>query len=90
MDLVLEKELDTGLKEGELPLRRVTVEALDFDWLFERNNARILLSTLALDASDVALTKKSISIFISFMWSHYQPMIIKKILFPYCIYLAII
>jgi len=50
--------------EGEQTLRRVTVEALDFDWVFENDNAKTLLAVLANDASDLALTRRSIRIFI--------------------------
>ena len=51
-ELKLLREYETGLKEGEQELRRVTVEALDFDWVFENDNAKTLLSVLANDASD--------------------------------------
>jgi hypothetical protein len=37
--VVLEKKFDTGLPEGEKPLKRVQLEALDFDWIFDGNNA---------------------------------------------------
>ena len=71
-------------------MRRVTVEALDFDWIFEHDNAKILLAVLANDASDLALTRRSIRIFIQLMWSKYQSKIIYYIFFPYCLYLFII
>lgn len=88
--LKLAKEFDAGLAEGEEPLKRVTVEALDFDWLFENENAKTLLQLLASDANSSTLTRKSIKIFIELMWEHYQPAISKYMFFPYCIYLCII
>ena len=63
-ELKLLREYETGLKEGEQELRRVTVEALEFDWVFENDNAKTLLSVLANDASDRALTRRSIRTFI--------------------------
>jgi hypothetical protein len=45
--VVLEEQFDTGLPEGEKPLKRVQLEALDFDWIFDGDNAKILLRLLA-------------------------------------------
>ena len=68
---VIEEKFDTGLAEGEEPLKRVKVEALDFDWLFDGDNAKTLLRVLANDANDFALTQRSIKMFIELMWSHF-------------------
>lgn len=84
------RQYETGLDAGEQPLKRVTVEALDFDWIFECENAKTLLAILANDASDLALTRRSIRIFIQLMWSKYQSKIIYYIFYPYCLYLFII
>ena len=84
---VIEEVFDTGLAEGEEPLKRVKVEALDFDWLFEGDNAKTLLRVLANDANDFALTQRSIKVFIELMWSHYQIAIIKFIFIPYIVYM---
>ena len=86
----LTAEFDTGLPEGEEPLKRVTIEALDFDWLFINDNCKNLLEVLSSDANCEVLTRRSIKIFIQLMWDHYQPAITKYMFFPYCIYLIII
>jgi hypothetical protein len=65
----LEAKFDAGLPEGEKPLKRVQLEALDFDWIFEENNAKVLLRLLATEANNNALVKKSIKIFIDLMWA---------------------
>lgn len=85
--VVLEEKFDAGLPEGEQQLKRVQIEALDLDWLFIGDNAKILLKILASEANNSALTKKSIKIFIDLMWSKYQIAIIKFIFVPYMAYL---
>ena len=68
----LREEFDTGLEDGELPLKRVTIEALDFDWLFENDNAKTLLDILGgEDVNREVLTEKSIKIFVEKMWEFY-------------------
>ena len=85
---VLNQEFDYGLEDGEVPLKRVQIESLDFDWLFEGQNAATLLKILAQDANQECFTKKSISVFIDLMWSKYQSAIIYRIFMPYVIYLT--
>jgi hypothetical protein len=65
----------------------VQIEALDLDWIFNGDNAKILLKILASDANNAVLTKKTIKIFIDLMWSKYQIAIIKFIFVPYMAYL---
>ena len=84
----LEATFDAGLPEGEKPLKRVQLEALDFDWIFDENNAKVLLGLLATEANNNALTKKSIKIFIDLMWSKFQPAIILYVFVPYSIMLV--
>ena len=86
----LESTFDTGLPDGQKPLKRVQVQALDMDWLFYGDNAKILLSLLATEANNQTLVKQSIKTFVDLMWSYYQPAIIKRIFMPYIIYLFII
>lgn len=71
-------------------MKRVTIECLDLDWVFSGDNAKILLSVLASEANNAALTKKSIRIFVDLMWSHYQSAIIKFIFVPYMAYLIVL
>lgn len=70
-ECVLEEEFDNGLPEGENPLKRVKIQALDFDWLFEGENAKSLLTLLSTEANNACLTKKSIKTFVDLMWSYY-------------------
>jgi hypothetical protein len=88
--MTLMAEFDSGLSEGEQPLRRVQIEALDIDWIFTDDNAKILLDLLASEASNTVLTKKTITVFIDLMWSHYQSAIIKFIFVPYMAYLFVL
>lgn len=83
----LEATFDTGLPAGQRPLKRVQVEALDMDWLFVGDNSKILLRLLANEANNQTLVKKSIKTFVDLMWTHYQPAIVRKIFFPYMVYL---
>lgn len=66
------------------------IEALDLDWIFDGENSKILLSVLASEANNSALTKKSIKIFVDLMWSKYQTAIIKFIFVPYMAYLFVL
>ena len=60
------------------------------DWIFFEDNAEILLEILSESTNEKVLTKKSIRIFINFMWNYYQSAIIKKIFFPYVLYLLLL
>ena len=62
--MALQEKFDVGLAEGEQPLKRVQIEALDLDWIFSGDNAKTLLKILASDANNASLTKKTIKIFI--------------------------
>lgn len=86
----LDREFDTGLPDGEAPLKKVKVQALDMDWLFENDNAKILIELLANDANSAVLTEKTISTFIQLMWAKYQPAIIRRVFIPYLVYLGIV
>lgn len=76
--------------ENEINQTKMNIEALDFDWVFVGNNAANLLEILAQCDNPAALTKKSLKTFIDLMWKNYQPVIIKRIFFPYCFYLVIL
>ena len=60
------------------------------DWIFYENNSEKLLSILSDCTNEKVLTKKSIKIFINFMWKYYQKAIIYKIFCPYVVYLVLI
>lgn len=71
-------------------LRRVRVEALDFDWLFHEQNASTLLDILSETDNTRILTSKQIKLFVDLVWVHYQGAIIKFIFLPYMLYLLLI
>lgn len=73
--------------EGGAELKRVQVEALDLDWVFDGDNANRLLECLAEGANSAVLTKRSVRIFIALMWREYQNAIICYIFLPYIVYL---
>jgi len=86
----LDAEFDTGLPEGQTPLRKVAVKALDMDWLFENNNANTILNVLANDdTNNRVLTQEAIQVFLDLTWEVYQPAIIKKVFIPYLFYLCL-
>jgi len=70
-------------------INRVSVEACEFDWLFEGDNVETLITILVKTANPEVLTTKTIKMFIKYMWeTHYQKAIIYWIFFPYMIYLV--
>ena len=52
-EMTLEKEFVAEAEEQDAqPLRRVLIEALDFDWIFQGDNALIFLGLLANKSND--------------------------------------
>jgi hypothetical protein len=69
-------------------INRVSVEACEFDWLFEGDNVETLITILVKSANPEVLTTKTIKMFIKYMWeTHYQKAIIYWIFIPYIVYL---
>lgn len=86
----LDAEFDAGLPEGQTPLRKVKIQALDMDWLFENDNAKTLINVLANEESNpVVLTMETMQVFLNMTWEKYQPAIIKYVFIPYMIYLCL-
>lgn len=52
-------------------LKRVQVQAIDMDWLFEKNNAEDLIEIISKCQSTDALTKKPIKLFVNMMWTRF-------------------
>jgi hypothetical protein len=53
-------------------INRVSVEACEFDWLFEGDNVETLITILCKSANPEVLTTKTIKMFIKYMWeTHY-------------------
>lgn len=55
---------EPGFEKEKRPLKRVRIEAMDMDWLFQHDNSKLLINMLAEDAELAALTRKPIKIFI--------------------------
>lgn len=53
------------------PPKRVTVEALDMDWIFIGDNCRVLLRLLATEANNLVLVKNSIKTVVDLLWKYY-------------------
>jgi hypothetical protein len=50
----------------------VSVEACEFDWLFEGDNVETLITILVKSANPEVLTTQTIKMFIEYMWDiHY-------------------
>jgi len=67
----LHQEFELGVEAGNKDLKRVTIEAIDMDWIFYEDNSEKLLNILSDTTNEKVLTKKSIKIFVAFMWKHY-------------------
>ena len=60
------------------------------DWLFDHNNAEVLIEMISQVQGKEALTKPPVRYFVSMMWSRFQPRIISYVFVPYLIYLGMI
>lgn len=65
---------------------RVKIEALDFDWIFQEENGKTFLEILTGLESSSIYSRKSIQILIQMLWSVYQPLILRKVIYPYILY----
>ena len=71
-------------------MKRVKVEAIDFDWVFEGNNCKTLIKLLANKSDSKMLATKSIRSFIMLMWNkYYQQAIIRTIFLKFVIWMFI-
>lgn len=68
-------------------MKRVRVEAIDFDWIFIGNNVEHMINLLADKAQSKLFIQKSVRVFINFIWDQYQPLIITRVFLPYLLYL---
>ena len=60
---------DDDLDEDVKPPQRVSVEALDQDWLFVNNNGKRLIDLLVADNTNInVLGMKSVKVFIDLLW----------------------
>ena len=71
-------------------MKRVKVEAIDFDWVFEGNNCKTLIKLLAMKSESKLLATKSVRSFIMLMWhKYYQKAIIRTIFLKFVIFMFI-
>lgn len=79
------------------PVKRVTLQCLDFDWMFksyihndkEKFNAEIVIDLLNAEQIDTDLFKQtSFRIFINMMWRHYREKILYGRFMPFLFYLV--
>lgn len=66
---------------------RIGVSIINFEWIFEDNNAEVFLNLLVNMAKKSVFKHKSVKAFINILWKQYQPTIVKRIFYPYCFYL---
>jgi len=69
------------------PLKKVTVQAIDMDWLFQEHNIEAFIGILSERTFHQHLTLKPIKIFIELLWQKIQKRIICYVLVPYLMYL---
>lgn len=76
---------------GEEPKnkQRVSIEAVDFDWIFGPGNCKALITLLANYAKKQLYVTRAFKIFISLMWKNYQPKIVLRMLVPFIVYLIL-
>lgn len=70
-------------------VKRIRIEAIDFDWIFIGDNTANMINLLANHADTKLLVQKSVRVFISLIWDEYHPKIVRRIFIPYLIYLCI-
>jgi len=82
----LEEKVD-ALQE-EQKLKRVEVTAIEFDWVFRGPRAKKFVKFLGeTDNLDLFLIP-TINAVVMYQWQFFKPAIIKKIFFPFLIYLS--
>ena len=73
--------------KDESIVKRVSVEAIDFDWIFLGENAESFLKLLTQQNQGRLFIQNSIRIFIELLWQKYQQAIVMKIFVPYLTYM---
>ena len=86
----LRPQLLKQVDDNDSQVKRVSIEAVDFDWIFEGDNAKQFIMLLANNARSKIYIQKSVRVFISLIWERYQKEIVKKIFIPYCVNMMII
>ena len=53
-------------------VKRIKIEAIDFDWIFTGDNAKNMVNILADNASTKLLVQKSVRVFIHLIWKQFK------------------
>jgi len=64
-------DLTTSDKDAGQTVRRIMVQSLDFDWIFEGDNTERLIELLHREANDEVFNQFSIQVFLDLLWEHY-------------------
>ena len=98
---VIEEDVDKSKTQGTLNTKleydqeikgtekRLEIEVIDFDWVFEGDNAKNLIHLLGENAKSKLLIQKSFRVFIEYMWNIYQPEIMYKVFVPFVIFMVL-
>lgn len=68
---------------------RVSVQLIDLDWIFESDNVENLLKVLLFEGQISVFKTKAIRSYVELLWKQYQPAIVQKIFYPYCVYMIV-
>ena len=68
-------------------VKRISVEAIDLDWIFMNDNSENLIMLLQNYGKGEIFNSKVLRIFIDIIWTKYQPQLIIWVLIPFIIYL---
>ena len=73
--------------DGDIHSIRVQCEIIDFDWIFEGDNMKNLIKMLNEQENPALYVVKSMNALIDLIWDRYETAIIKRIFYPYLIYM---
>lgn len=79
------EQLATTTSE-ESNLKQVEAKILDFDWVFNGNNASTFLSALGNTENDEIFACAQVRVFIEFLWQDYYKAIMRSLFIPFLFY----
>ena len=92
MNCVNEKQSSWNLNselDEQITKKRITLEALDFDWIFNEGNVDNLVAVLNSSPKNAIYATKSLRVFITLIWDEYWSYIVGCVFFPYIIYMLL-
>jgi len=84
-----EKKNVNPIDEEQKPYKRVTVKAIEFDWIFNSEEGNKFLANLSETDNINIFGYDIIKDIILFQWSHFKSTIIYKLFIPYLFYFLI-